>query len=409
MKWIEDRREHLIATNHAREAECELEIACERDGTILALRGRAHTDVGAYLRTNGVTPSRNIAQVSSGPYRIPHVHIDVSLMLTNKTPVGTYRGPGRFEADFFRERLFDMAAADLGIDRVEFRRRNLVAETRHAVRACRRCSRSAAKTATDSGDYRGRRSSAASQEFDWAGKAQLNGKLDRRALSRPRASAAISKAARRGRRRARGWCSKPTAPSRSTSARRPSGRDSRPCSRRSPPMRSRCRWRASAACSTAPPSGVQEGFGSYSSRSTVMGGSAIVDTPAKLLLIAIREAAAARFGCAPDEVEIVDGRKCAGRGGKSVTLAELAAGARSPPRAAFASNKRTYSYGAHAAHVAVDPRTGHVELLDYVAVEDVGPHHQSAHAARPDASARSCRAWAACCSSTSSTTTRRSS
>ena len=49
-------------------------------------------------------------------------------MMTNKTPAGTYRGPGRYEADFFRERLFDMAANDLGIDRVEFRRRNLVAE-----------------------------------------------------------------------------------------------------------------------------------------------------------------------------------------------------------------------------------------------------------------------------------------
>ena len=99
------------ATNHARDAECELEIACDRDGTILALRGRATTDHGAYIRTNGATAARNIAQVLTGPYRIPHMRIDVSLMMTNKTPVGTYRGPGRFEADFFRERLFDIAAA----------------------------------------------------------------------------------------------------------------------------------------------------------------------------------------------------------------------------------------------------------------------------------------------------------
>ena len=128
VKWIEDRREHLLATNHARDAECELEIACDKDGTILALRGRACTDQGAYIRTNGPTAARNIAQVLTGPYRIPHVRIDVSLMMTNKTPSGTYRGPGRFEADFFRERLFDIAAADLGLDRVAFRRRNLIAE-----------------------------------------------------------------------------------------------------------------------------------------------------------------------------------------------------------------------------------------------------------------------------------------
>ena len=55
VKWIEDRREHLIATNHARDVACELEIACDRDGTILALRGHAKADVGAYIRTNGAT------------------------------------------------------------------------------------------------------------------------------------------------------------------------------------------------------------------------------------------------------------------------------------------------------------------------------------------------------------------
>ena len=110
VKWIEDRREHLLATNHARDAECELEIACDRDGTIRGLRGRGAVDLGAYIRTNGITAARNIAQVLSGPYRVPHIHFDVDLLLTNKTPSGTYRGPGRFEADFFRERLFDIAA-----------------------------------------------------------------------------------------------------------------------------------------------------------------------------------------------------------------------------------------------------------------------------------------------------------
>lgn len=67
VKWLETRSDHFLATNHARDADCELEIACTREGTILALRGLARTDVGAYLRTVGVTPSRNIAQVCSGP------------------------------------------------------------------------------------------------------------------------------------------------------------------------------------------------------------------------------------------------------------------------------------------------------------------------------------------------------
>ena len=133
VKWIEDRRENLMAMNHAREAEVDVEIACERDGTILALRGHAHTDMGAYMRTNGAVGARNIAQFMAGPYRVPNVKLDVSLWMTNKTPVGTYRGPGRFETDFFRERLFDMVAQDLGIDRVEFRRKNLIAHVGNAV------------------------------------------------------------------------------------------------------------------------------------------------------------------------------------------------------------------------------------------------------------------------------------
>ena len=82
-----------VATNHARDAECELEIACDRDGTILGLRGRAFTDLGAYIRTIGATAARNIAQVMSGPYRIPNIRIDVSLMVTNKTPSGPIAGP----------------------------------------------------------------------------------------------------------------------------------------------------------------------------------------------------------------------------------------------------------------------------------------------------------------------------
>jgi carbon-monoxide dehydrogenase large subunit len=110
VKWIEDRRENLMAMNHAREAEADIEIACARDGTILGLRGHTFTDMGAYMRTNGAVGSRNVAQFMSGPYRIENIDIDVTLFMSNKTPVGTYRGPGRFETDFFRERMFDIVA-----------------------------------------------------------------------------------------------------------------------------------------------------------------------------------------------------------------------------------------------------------------------------------------------------------
>src|SRR5262249_6908677 len=112
---------------------------------------------------------------------------------------------------------------------------------------------------------------------------------------------------------------------------------------------------------------VAEGFGAYSSRSVVMGGSAIVAAADKLRA-AIRSAAAAKLACAQNEVEI-DAGVVRGPDNRTLSLGALAG---MSAEASFAGNKRTYSYGAHAAQVAVDPKTGHVEVLDYVAVEDVG-------------------------------------
>ena len=112
---------------------------------------------------------------------------------------------------------------------------------------------------------------------------------------------------------------------------------------------------------------VREGYGSYSSRSVVMGGNAI-GAAAEKLREAIRTAAAERWSCAANEVEI-DAGMARGPAGRSLPLGTFAG---TSAEAAYVSNKRTYSYGAHAAHVAVDPKTGHVELIDYVAVEDVG-------------------------------------
>src|SRR6195256_6145041 len=74
VKWTEDRRENLLASNHSREMDCEIEILCERDGRIVALRGTAWVDMGAYLRANGSIPPRNVAQFLSGPYRVPNIH-----------------------------------------------------------------------------------------------------------------------------------------------------------------------------------------------------------------------------------------------------------------------------------------------------------------------------------------------
>jgi carbon-monoxide dehydrogenase large subunit len=114
---------------------------------------------------------------------------------------------------------------------------------------------------------------------------------------------------------------------------------------------------------------LHEGFGSYSSRSVVMCGSAVIDAASKLRE-KLREAAARRFGCDAASVVLADGVAMA-EGKAHLSFGELSGGGLSA-EGTYASQHRTYSYGAHAAHVAVDPGTGHVEVLDYVAVEDVG-------------------------------------
>jgi carbon-monoxide dehydrogenase large subunit len=364
VKWIEDRRENLSATNHARDAECELEIACGSDGAILGLRGKACTDLGAYLRTVGATASRNIAQVMSGPYSIPHVHVEVSLLMTNKTPSGTYRGPGRFEADFFRERLIDIAARELRIDAVAFRRRNLIPEAAMPYPLAKILVLDI-ETECDSGDYQ-RTLDRCLAEIGWAGKAGLQGRMIEGRYHGLAVGCYIEGGASGPKENARlrlegdGTVSVFVGSSSVGQGIETVFAQIAADALEIPMDKIKAVFHGST-------DHVSEGFGSYSSRSTVMGGSAIVAAAAQLRQ-AIRAAAAQRLGCAADDI-VIDQEAAVGPGRATIALGELAG---LEAEGTYASTKRTYSYGAHAAHVAVDPKTGHVELIDYVAVEDVG-------------------------------------
>jgi len=115
---------------------------------------------------------------------------------------------------------------------------------------------------------------------------------------------------------------------------------------------------------------LQEGYGAFASRSTILGGSAVFEG-ARALIEKIRQAAAARLGVSAAEIELVDGRASI-NDGRSVSFRELAAEGLRVDTTFTNNNKLSYSYGSAAAHVAVDPGTGRVELLDYLVVEDVG-------------------------------------
>lgn len=126
VKWIEDRAEHLVATNHGREQVHRIAGAFDADGQVLALRDEAWTNKGAYIRPTGVVVSELTLGMLPGPYRLPAYEATMHVVTTNKTPIGPYRGPGRYQATFARERLLDLAAAELGLDRTAIRRINLV-------------------------------------------------------------------------------------------------------------------------------------------------------------------------------------------------------------------------------------------------------------------------------------------
>ena len=127
VKWLEDRREHMIAANQSRQQRHRIRAAVDGEGRVLAIDDDFFHDQGAYLRTHGSRVVDTTCGILPGPYRLPHYRVNGHVRMTNKTPCATYRSPGRFESNFARERLMDAVAGRLGLSRVEVRRRNLIA------------------------------------------------------------------------------------------------------------------------------------------------------------------------------------------------------------------------------------------------------------------------------------------
>ncbi len=361
VKWIEDRREHLTATNHSRDMECAVEIACMRDGKILGLRAHIVSDMGAYIRTNGGVVPAKAAQFLPGPYRIPDIAITVEVLVTSKTPVGTMRAPGRFEANFFRERILDMVANDLALDPMEFRRKNLITEAELPYFSGKLVPYEP-ETEFDTGAYHTAFERALS-EIGWAEKKSLQGQFIN---GRYHGLAAVPfiESSGSGKENARLVIEKDGAVSVYVGS-SVLGQGLETTLAQVAAETLRCNFdRISIFHGST--TYVSEGFGTFASRSMVVGGSAVVDG-CNNLLAAIRAAATERTDFSNQEIVIADGMVQAGE--QSWTFADFAG---LEVTGTFATTIRTYSYGAHACHVAVDPRTGRVEVVDYVAIEDIG-------------------------------------
>ena len=146
VKWIETRSESLSAFVHAREQLYEVEVPYRYDGTVLGIRARSFVDAGAYLDSRISGPALHAALWLPGVYRMKGYEAEIRIVMTNKCPYGAYRGLGGQMGAFVIERCMDLVAAELGLDRAEVRRRQL-------IRSAELPYRTLSGLLYDSGDY----------------------------------------------------------------------------------------------------------------------------------------------------------------------------------------------------------------------------------------------------------------
>jgi aerobic carbon-monoxide dehydrogenase large subunit len=393
VKWAEDRAEHLMAVNHSRQQHHRIAAAFDAEGRIAGLADEITHDNGAYCRTHGVAVPELTVAMLPGPYRVPAYRGRVRVVLTNKTPCGTYRAPGRFEGTAAREHLLDVAADQLGLDRIELRRRNLL--TPDELPHPRPITTLRTDLILDTGDYPALLAAAA-READRLGYHAL---ADGGGSAHP--SVPDTGGPDGGRLRGFGLAmfveksglgpqeTADVTVSKSGAVHVYSGGTSM-----GQGIETALAQIAADALGVDPGTvGVVTGdtaaqpfgAGSWASRSTVVGGSAVHQAATAVRERAI-ELAARMLEVAGEDLDLTGG-SVAVRGDPAVrlTLAEIAQGAEPasgylrPGEAAGLSARRrfevshmTYPYGAHAAVVEVDPDTGQVRVLRYLVTYEVG-------------------------------------
>jgi len=380
VKWIEDRREHMVAANHSRDQHHRVRAAIGPDGAIAGLDVAFTADQGAYVRTHGATVPTLTAALLPGPYRVPSYRVAGRVRLTNKTPAGTYRSPGRYEGTFVRERVLDAAADATGLDRLEVRRRNLIGPAEMPFD--RGTSALGTRVVYDSGDYP-RLMERAIEHWDLAAEA-------RRLEDRRAAGEAVGIGY--------GFFVEKSGLGPYAGARVEV--DEAGCVRvvtGAASVGQGVETVIAQICGEVLGVGLEAisvvhgqtdqmayGLGAFASRVTVMTGSA-AHRAAVGLRDRIAEAAAELLEADPADLELAGGRvQVAGAPAKSLSLGEVAAAAApGRPGAArgrpglvcedwFETTHMTYPYGFHAAVVRIDADTGRAAVERYLVAYDVG-------------------------------------
>jgi carbon-monoxide dehydrogenase large subunit len=377
--WIEDRSENLKAMNQSRQQNHRVKIGVKKDGTIMAMDAEILFDMGGYTRTHGGVPAIAASAMLRGPLRLKNYRCNVVCVLTNKTPVGTYRSPGRYEANFVRERLLDMTAHRLNLDPVDVRRRNLI---RHEEMPYDLGKHPFHYMVYDTGDFPG--------QLEWA--------LERFGYEKLKATCAAGKSEGRAMGIGIGCFVETSGIGPWEYARVELDTSGKVV------LYSGCNSVGQGIATAlsqivadelqvciddvrvvhGDTAKVPYGNGSNASRSTVMAGSAAVGASRKVKDKLFRLASAA-LEIDPADLLLRDGRVVArGAPERSLSFAELAHLALPGPALKsgitpgiseedfFATDKRPFPYGVHVAAVEVDRETGVIKILDYLVTEDVG-------------------------------------
>src|SRR5215472_4167501 len=382
VKWIEDRREHFLGAVQERDQHWSVEIAVDAGGRILGLRGRLLHDLGAYALQD-VNLHYNSASTVTGPYAIPALAMEVAVTLTNKVPVSSVRGAGYPQASFVMERLIDIAARELGLDRAELRRRNLIPAAKMPYTKPLK-TRAGATVVYDSGDYPACQAAVvAAVDWDAFPARQAAARAQGRLLGLGLAHA--MKGTGRG-------------PFESSVVRiSTSGRIS--VYTGAAAMGQGLKTALAQICASelgVAPDAVQViagdtatvpvGLGGFASRQTVTAGSSVL-LAARAVASKARKLASHVLEVAEDDLELLDGRVgVAGAPQLGLPLAELARilqgapGYGFPPgmepglqdSSYFRTDTLAYANACHAAEVEVDAETGEVRILRYVALQDSG-------------------------------------
>ncbi|MFL5796599.1 MAG: xanthine dehydrogenase family protein molybdopterin-binding subunit [Actinomycetota bacterium] len=373
VKWIEDRSENFLASYQGRGQDAEVELAVDADGRFLAVRARLVADVGAYLYPTTPAVPVTTAMLVTGAYEIPVVDVETVGVATNKVPTGPYRGAGRPEAAYVAERMTDLAAAELGIDPAEIRRRNFVPPERFPYE-------SPLGFTYDSGNY----ARALDRACDVLGYDAV--RKEQRAQREAGRVVGVGLSTFVERAGAGNWESGAVEVD-------PGGRvvvrvGSTPHGQGHETVFAQIAADAlgvhpdDVEVRTGDTAEIPEGVGSFASRSVTVGGSAVVEAAERLKEQA-RRLAAHLLGTDPEEVSWEDGGLTA-PGRPPLSLREVAEAANDPSRlpdgvepglaaeARFSLPGPVFPFGAYAVTVEVDPETGVVGVRRVVAVDDAG-------------------------------------